>query len=329
MVNRVTKIGCIVQGDLRVPVAPILAELRRHCDFVVLSTWEGQEPRVPADCALVTIYNKKPPAAGITNRNLQRLSTAAGLAAMREAHCTHVLKWRTDILPTKLRRVDLLQWAGERGGGVLGPRIVMSAFRNLTALPDWFSSFPDLFAFGGLEAMELLWGDAGFDYTKPFNVPDEMRADCGWTDTPAGTVRLAGAAAERSPAIVYDAHVEFYALFRARLQRHTGRAWTHPGIARDVLRLIDHERLGACWFRAGANVPFRSIVQATYLPWWTEVAWLKDDPPAPQAFETIHDTAPTRLERWASNARIARELALQMKWWSGHSRRHKAVLNLP
>ena len=313
-----TKVGCVVQGDLRVPVAPILRELRDHCDVVILSTWEDQNDRVPRDAGVRVVLNKKPVERGITNRNLQRFTTAAGLRVAAEEKCTHVLKWRTDLLPTKLRRADLLQWAAERGGGALGQRIVMSAFRNLTALPDWFSSFPDLFAFGSLAAMDLLWGDDGFDYTKPFNVPAEMRDDCGWTETPTGTVRLRGADAEWSPAIVYDAHVEFYALFRARLQRHTKRAWTHPEIVRDVLRLIDHERLGACWFRAGAKIPFRSIVQATYLPWWTEKAWTNNQPPAALPFQTIHAKAPTRLERWTSNAWIAREIALQVKWRRGH-----------
>lgn len=308
-----TKLGCVVQGDLRVPVAPILHELRKHCDLLILSTWEDQHERIPASGDFTTVLNKKPAERGITNRNLQRLSTAAGLALAEKEGCTHVLKWRTDMLPTRLRRKDLLHWAGERTMLGLPGRIVMSAFRNLSAEPDWLSSFPDMFAFGEIAAMKLLWSDDGFDYTRDHNVPPRMLRECHWQPDSPGRVILGGGKSEEIREI-YDAHVECYALFKNRLQLLTGRAWCHQEIARDALRLIDHHRLGICWLRTSGRIPYRSIMQAAFLPWWTEAAWRRGR--APRIY--VHSAAVSQLkERWwrlVSVARVYHELALQLAW---------------
>jgi radical SAM superfamily enzyme YgiQ (UPF0313 family) len=55
----------------------------------------------------------------------------------------------------------------------------MPAFRNLSVEPDWFSSIPDIFSFGSIEEMELLWGDDGFNYAAEMNFPEQMRRELG------------------------------------------------------------------------------------------------------------------------------------------------------
>ena len=308
-----TKLGCVVQGDLRVPIAPILRELRKHCDVLILSTWEDQQDRIPANGDFTAILNQKPAEKGITNRNCQRLSTAAGLALAETEGCTHVLKWRTDMLPTRLSREDLLRWAGERPVPGLPGRIVMSAFRNLSADPDWFSSFPDLFAFGELSAMKLLWSNEGFDYARDHNVPPRMEAECHWRPDSPGMVRR-GASGPEKIAEVYDAHVELYAHFKERLQVMMGRPLSHAEIVRDALRLIDHRRLGICWLKSTGRIPYRSIFQCADIPWWTEAAWQQGRPPrlhVPIAHSSKLKAVWLRL---LNRSTIYYEKALQMKW---------------
>ena len=314
------RIGCIVQGDLRVPVEPILLELRKYCDVLILSTWEDQRNLIPPGSGLSVLVNAKPAEHGLSNRNLQRLSTAAGLALAEAEGCTHVLKWRTDMLPTCIRREDLLQWAGERPVTGLPGRIVMSAFRNLSADPDWLSSFPDLFAFGEIAAMKLLWSDEGFDYTRDHNLPPRMVDECQWCPVSPGRVRLGGGEPEEIRD-TYNAHVECYALFKDRLERTTGRTWCHGEVARDALRLIDHHRLGICWLKMTGRIPYRSIMQAALLPWWTEAAWERGR--APRLY--LRSAPVSRFRKtwwqWVSFARLCHEVALQVTWHRAYQKR--------
>lgn len=307
------KIGCIVQGDLRVPVEPILRELRKHCDFLVLSTWEDQRSQVPAGDWFCTLYNTPPAVRGITNRNFQRRSTAAGLAMAAAEGCTHVLKWRTDMLPTRLQRDQLLAWSRERPTPGLPGRIVMSAFRNLTVDLDWLSSFPDQFAFGDMALMKLLWSDEEFDYKRDHNLPSQMTAECDWQHETPDWVCI-GREPGRPLAQIYDAHVELYALFKSRLQKTTGRTWQHATITRDVLRLIDHRRLGICWLKSDGKLPFRSITRSAGTPWWTETNWIWNRP----APVLTHNPAYSRSYLWWSHARtmlkVYHELVLQCYW---------------
>ena len=308
-----TKIGCIVQGDLRVPVKPILRELYKHCDLLVLSTWQDQKPYVPAGDWFRVVYSTPPAVRGFTNRNLQRRSTAVALAVAEAEGCTHVLKWRSDMLPTRLRREGLLRWAGERPVSGLRGRIVMPAFRNLTVNPDWLSSFPDLFAFGELGAMKLLWGDEGFDYTRDHNLPRQMEIDCGWEVISPGKVRVGGRRPEEI-AQIYDAHVELYALFKEKLCRATNRVWGHEQIVRDALRLIDHRRLGICWFKPNGRLPFRSIMQATTLPWWTETQWSTGAAAKIASLEQRHGKVGS-AGQLSNRIRVNWEALLQILWW--------------
>ncbi len=71
----------------------------KHFDYVILSTWMGEESKVTFDKVEV-LYNSYPEAPGISHRNYQRLSSANGLRLAKSLGAEYVLKWRTDLLPT-------------------------------------------------------------------------------------------------------------------------------------------------------------------------------------------------------------------------------------
>lgn len=250
----------VVQGNIRHGANDVLTCLARKFDIVILSTWDDEPPEKIPRGGWEVLLNPKPPATGHSHRNFQRLSSAAGLRRAAELGATHVLKWRTDMLPTRLDVAQLLAWSNEKVPAGLASRLVTCAFRNLTVRQDWFSTIPDLFAFADIGLMQLLWGDDGFDYTRSMNVPDEMAHETGldWMERP-------------DAAGLYCAEAELYAIFKSRLQRRLGLPLTHADIAKRYMRLVDHRRLGICWF--GAPGQFRSITQALQHPWWTERIW--------------------------------------------------------
>lgn len=261
------KLGCVIQGNIRRGSDEVLQEMSRHFDSIVLSTWQDDKPRIPQG-KFEVVLNDKPATPGYSHRNYQRLSTAVGIECAEQVGCTHILKWRTDMLPTKLDTDQLVRWSEYQVPQGMTSRLVTCAFRNLTVVPDCFSSIPDLFAFGSTESMRLLWGREGFDFSKEINVPTEMLAECG-------TTWLGGADVEG----VYCAESELYALFKARLQTKLAMKLDHARIVLDYMRLIDHNRLGICWF--GAREGFRSILQAPEHPWWSENDWVHRPGPAP------------------------------------------------
>lgn len=250
----------VVQGNIRRGADEVLACLARQFDIVILSTWDDEPLEKIPQGRWEVLLNRKPVVSGYTHRNFQRLSSAAGLRRAAELGATHVLKWRTDMLPTRLDVAQLLAWSNEKVPAGLSSRLVTCAFRNLSVRQDWFSTIPDLFGFADIDLMQLLWGDDGFDYTRSMNVPDAMALEPGldWMG-------------RSDAATLYGPEAELYAIFRSRLQRRLGVQLTHAEIALRCMRLIDHRRLGICWF--GAPGQFRSIIQALQHPWWTEWTW--------------------------------------------------------
>lgn len=258
------KIGCVIQGDIRRGTNWVLRDLPRKFDFTVLSTWAEDRHAAPhGDYLLVT--NAKPSAPGLSHRNYQRFSTARGIQAAKEAGCDYVLKWRTDMVPVNLNLNLLISWATYEVPHGVKSRIVMPAFRNLSVEQDWFSSIPDLFSFGHVDEMELLWGDSGFDYSLNMNFPDEMLVDIEKFNL--GDSRLSE---------LYCAESELYAIFKSRLQSKLAIKLNHPRLALDYFRLFDHRKLGVFWF--AKNGGFRSIGQAWEHPWWTESTWERQTP---------------------------------------------------
>lgn len=253
------KVGCVIQGDIRRGSEYVLREFPAIFDFTVLSTWKNDESKIPKGQFSV-ILNNKPPAAGISNRNYQRLTTARGVDAAKAAGCDYVLKWRTDMFPSRLDVNQLIEWAGYNVPRGMKSRIVMPAFRNLSVEQDWFSSTPDLFAFAHIHEMKLLWGDSNFDYSSDINVPEQMFAELNLRGTP-----------ENMLADLYPAESELYAIYKSRLQSNFSGQLTHREIAYNYFRLIDHRRLGIFWFDKTRG--FRAINQAWEHPWWTESNW--------------------------------------------------------
>lgn len=257
------KTGCVIQGNIRRGTDEVIREIVRHFDHVVLSTWKDEEKLVPAgDFELV--LNDKPEAPGYSHRNYQRKATHAGIMRAEALGCTHVLKWRTDFLPTRLNVADLLACSMHAVPAEVPSRMVTCAFRNLSVEPDWYSSIPDLFAFGHVDMMKLLWGSEDIDYSLKMNPPGKMLAECG------------PELLESRQGDVFCAESELYAHFRARLELLTGRRLSHPVIAREFMYLIDHERLGICWFAAAEG--FRPVIAGRGMPWWTERTWRTGKP---------------------------------------------------
>jgi hypothetical protein len=164
----------VVQGNLRRGSDEVLACLTSHFDRVILSTWDDENPDKIPKGNFEVVLNKKPLVPGYSHRNFQRLSTAAGLRRAEELGATHVLKWRTDMLPTKLDVQQLLKWSTYEVPPGFDSRLVTCAFRNLTVSQDWFSTIPDYFAFADIRLMKLLWGEESFDFSRNMNVPEDM-----------------------------------------------------------------------------------------------------------------------------------------------------------
>lgn len=257
------KVGCVVQGDIRSGTESVLLELQRHFDVVILSTWEEERGKTPSGTYPI-IFSKKPTAAGANNRNYQRLSTAAGIRLAEEMGCTHILKWRTDMLPVAMDVHRLVRLTEENPPTETGSRIVTCAFRNLTVVVDEFSSIPDLFAFGRLSMMKMLWGDEGFDFSRQMNFPlgvleeDLKKASFGFNFDGC-----------------YGPETELYLYFRSRMEKLYGRKFHHKEIVMHFFRLIDHQDLKICWLVRGGG--YRSIVQAIQHPWWRVENWMRGD----------------------------------------------------
>ena len=254
------KTACIIQGNVRNGFDMILKEIEKHFDVVIVSTWDDEKERMAAG-DFITIFNPKPQVAGYSHRNYQRYSTARGIEKAKELDCDYVLKWRTDMLPTKIDVSQFKEWANYDIPNGMSSRIVTCAFRNLTVYEDWFSSMPDLFSFGHIDTMELLWGDDGFDYTKMMNPPAQMLMDEG--DEWLNRADVTG---------FWCAESELYAIFKDRLQKKLDIKLSHEEIAKNYMRLFEHDKLSIVWF--GEKGKFRPIFQAWQHPWWSESNWM-------------------------------------------------------
>ena len=228
--------------------------MSKHFSLVILSSWES-DPTVNKRKNLIQIKTKLPINRGLNNRNLQRLSTAKGIELAKEHKIDWILKWRSDFLPTNFR----LQYLVDKTEN--GKRIVFPAFRNLSVQPDFFSSFPDYFAFGSLDMIDILWSNDSFDYSKNINIPKNLSYD---KDVIIKDDRIFYQDKEYTSN--YDPHIELYVLFRHKLYEIHSQLFTHPEIIRNFFQLIDHDELKICWFNI--NGGFRSIEQAIMYPWW-------------------------------------------------------------
>lgn len=65
---------------------------------LIFSTWEGSENMYKSDD--LVIFSKPPIISGPCNLNYQKISTLNGLLKAKELGCSHVLKIRSDLIPT-------------------------------------------------------------------------------------------------------------------------------------------------------------------------------------------------------------------------------------
>jgi len=298
----------VIQGNIRRGTREVIDFATEKFDHVILSTWEGEDTEGIPTASCHVIFNKKPSNPGYTNRNYQRLSTAAGITYAESLGCTHVLKLRTDMLPTKLEVSDLLVWAHYEVPKEFPSRIVTCAFRNLTVREDWFSSIPDLFAFGDLKMMKMLWSADSHDFLRSMNLPTAMTAEAGnsWTNQPES-------------ASLYCSETELYAWFRARLEEHVGRQLNHYEIAKNLMYLIDHNRLGICWF--GDKKGFRSITQALEHPWWTPQIWKYGRPTIAEKGYQDDRFVQKIIRKYATPIVIRNNLKRQLRWYQNYMTR--------
>ncbi len=297
----------VVQGNIRRGTDEVLACLARHFDRVILSTWDDENPDKIPKGGFEVVLNKKPLVTGYSHRNFQRLSTAAGLRRAEELGATHVLKWRTDMLPTKLNAEQLLKWSVYEVPPGFDSRLVTCAFRNLTVKQDWFSTIPDYFAFADISLMKLLWGDASFDYSLKMNIPVEMEDEYGikWCDRPDALG-------------LFCPEAELYAIFKSRLQKQLCRPLTHFEIAKHHMRLFNHRHLGICWF--GEQGKFRSITQALQHPWWSEWTWRYGRPVYVESGYPETNWLQKFRRKHVTRAVIRYESYRQRKWYEAYRR---------
>jgi hypothetical protein len=297
----------VVQGNIRHGTDEVLECLARHFDRVILSTWDDEHPDKIHKENFEVVLNRKPLAPGYSHRNFQRLSTAAGLRRAKELGATHVLKWRTDMLPTKLDVQQLLKWSAYEVPHGFDSRLVTCAFRNLTVKQDWFSTIPDYFAFADIHLMKLLWDDESFDYSRKMNIPVEMENEYGidWCERPDALG-------------LFCPEAELYAIFKSRLQKHLRRPLTHLEIAKHHMRLINHRRLGICWF--GEHGKFRSITQALQHPWWSEWTWRYGKPVYVESGYPETSWLQKFKRKHVTRAVIRYESYRQSKWYEAYRR---------
>lgn len=263
------KIGCVIQGDIRIPIDQVIDQIRPQVDLVVLSTWPSNEsPKCLSD--IILLENQIPRCRGVSNRNLQRLSTANGIKVLREMGCDFVLKWRTDLIPTRLSIEKLIRLSQDPSGDSSKNRIVISAFRTLSVTPDWFSSFPDLFSFSSIEDAEMLWGDDEFDYRQQFNVPVEMENELGFVKSSDGlTIEYKNRAYRVDGAtFFYDSHTEMYAIFKSRYQRKNQIKVNHSDIIKNKFQLIDDDCLQLVWPKRDRPLSYRPTRIGFHVKWW-------------------------------------------------------------
>lgn len=272
------KIGCVVQGDLRIPLKPILNALSNSFNSIVVSTWLEDKDKCPSG-KYELVLNEKPICRGVTNRNLQRYSTARGIDALERQGCTHVLKWRTDLLPTKLNVKNLIQLSELKANNELGGGIVTGCFRHLSVNPDWFSSFPDLYSFSTIEAAKLLWSDEEFSYNKHFNMPVRMSQELEIiTGNFQDTFKFRGKEHNLLEIYSYSPHTELYAIFKDRIEKKLSTRLTHPEIISKFFTLIDDDSTGICWLASVNPLKFRPIRQGYNIKWWQQTVTRQFNP---------------------------------------------------
>jgi hypothetical protein len=255
------KSACVIQGNVRYNTELIINFLQKKFDIVILSTWQTEKNKV-IDFNCIKIFNTIPSNNGFSNRNLQQLTTINGLKKAKELGCDYVLKWRTDMLPLKIDINDLYDLSTFNVEHGMNSRIVTLAYRTYTTEVDWFSSIPDIFSFGHIDDMILLWNDEEYDYSKSYNAPNQMLNDLH----DKNIIDLINES-------TWTSESQLYARFRVSLQKkfHINNL-EHELIIKKYFKLVKISRYKIIWFNNEGW--FRSIFQSYEHNWWTVNDWL-------------------------------------------------------
>jgi hypothetical protein len=262
------KTGCVIQGNFRNGCDEVIRMMSKHFTYVVFSTWE-----YPISLGVVVpqnlhiLINEKPEAAGLSNRNLQRVSSINGIRLLKTLGCSYIMKWRSDMLPTNID-ISALILKSSSGVPPLGfGKLLTTTTRIRSVSPDWFSSISDFYHFGPTDLMELLWDDKGMDLSRDFNPPPGMLRDLGtsWIQSmdPAGAY--------------FCAEQELYAWFKYRLLE-IGYKSEHRKVIQELFLPLD--TLNICWFGSKVKMSplsfyFRPTRPGMFYQWWKPSYWTR------------------------------------------------------
>ncbi len=159
--------------------------------------------------------------------------------------------------------------------------------------------------------MELIWGLDDFDASLPMNVPSAMLAEPDFEHPQPDQLLYQGVDITDD----FDPHIEFYAIFRNRLQKKLNQTLTHGRIVHEALYLIEHESLKICWFRTGDEIDFRCMRPARRMPWWTARQWQSGQTPPPMDFWTRKTFKVGGLKKIVDIVHSQIDLARQQHWY--------------
>ncbi len=252
-------IGCVVQGNIRRNSKQIIDFLKKKFDIVILSTWVEDEVNCQGiDC--IKLFNRRPINPGLHNRNLQQLTTVEGIKLAKKMGCEYVMKWRTDMLPIDLDVNKLLKYSNYNIPHNFNSRLVILAFRNLSCSNDWFSSIPDLFVFGGINEVEMLWNDNNYNYDASFNAPN-LDVLTKLKNTDIEIVKT-----------IWPTEAQLYSRLKCTLLSHLNlNDLSHEFIIKNNFYLVDIHELKIIWFDSSGG--FRSVFQSYEQEWWSVKTW--------------------------------------------------------
>lgn len=213
----------------------------------------------------VTIIDADLALYGYGNRNIQRFQVAEGLKKARDLGYEYCMKWRADLYPIALNIGDLKKHISSERGGI-SSKIAMSAWRNLSVFPDCFSSIPDLYMFGTVECLEMVWGSGGIDYTKEINLPSFLNEQSLYRNC-EDQIELFGNVYEIGK--VFDAHSELYYHYKVRLEKKYNIPLSHPEICKLFIHFVSKKNVEYCWLKKGG---FRPRAQAFQFAWYRQEA---------------------------------------------------------
>jgi hypothetical protein len=144
---------------------------------IILSSWIGEKSKIDEnrlkDLGVYFLFNEMPTYRGISNINLQLVSTQKGLKFASDLGVKYILKTRTDQRVCKtidfLGHMQNLQLNFPLAHGVLSSRLVIASTNSFKSR---FYGITDMFMFGQMADMQLYWEiplESEFQQNVPLN----------------------------------------------------------------------------------------------------------------------------------------------------------------